>query len=115
MFLAMSAETLLTADFGAGAPILAAPSWAPSQEYWLKFLSSSVPTSVTNPIFRADAAADPAGVPPPPHAATMMARPLNSVRPSERLCMCPPPGSRAVRPVIRQVRDGLEERSLRGA
>jgi hypothetical protein len=37
MFLAMSAETWLWADFGAGAPILVAASCTPSHEYWLKF------------------------------------------------------------------------------
>src|SRR4051812_22282116 len=44
------------------------------------------------------AAADGLGLAPPPHAATMMARPPNSDRPSERLCMCPPPASRSARP-----------------
>src|SRR5215468_3889890 len=54
MFLAMSADTALWADFGAGAPTLLAPSCVPSHENWLKFLSLSVPTSVTRPIFRAE-------------------------------------------------------------
>src|SRR2546423_901477 len=62
-----------------------------------------------------EAAVDGLAVAPPPHAATMMARPPNSDRPSERLCMCPPPASRSVRPRVRVVRHGLEERSLRGA
>src|SRR5712671_3397694 len=43
-------------------------------------------------------AADGAGVAAVPHAATMMARLPNSDRPSERLCMCPPPASSAIRP-----------------
>src|SRR3954449_7115942 len=92
--------------------------------------------SVTTPIFRSDVAACEAGadgvvdasvdgaavegagaceaaggvgVAAVPHAATMMARLPNSDRPSERLCMCPPPASSAVRPVAdRGVRDGLE-------
>src|SRR6476619_2351517 len=37
---------------GCAAPIAAAPRRAPSQLYWLKLRSSSVPTSVTTPIFR---------------------------------------------------------------
>src|SRR5689334_15929619 len=41
--------------------------------------------------------ADGLGVVPPEQAATRMASPPNRLRP-ERLCMCPPPGSRAVRP-----------------
>src|SRR5882762_10316075 len=75
--------------------------------------------SVTTPIFRFDVAGaeadvagaeadtagvdaagvdaagdDGLGVAPPPQAATMMATAPNSVRPSERLCMCPPQASR---------------------
>ena len=38
---------------GPARPTLVAPSWAPSHEYWLKFLSLSVPTSVTRPILSA--------------------------------------------------------------
>jgi hypothetical protein len=34
--------------------------------------------------------ADGLGVAPPPHAATRMARPANTVRPRERCRMCPP-------------------------
>src|SRR5262245_47237943 len=81
--------------------------------------------SVTTPIFRFDVAgadagadagaeastdagadagaagvvADGVGVAPPEQAATRMASPPNRLRP-ERLCMCPPPGSRAVRPML---------------
>src|SRR5438045_7299679 len=44
------------------------------------------------------AAVDGVGVAPLVQAPTMMARPPNSDRPSERLCMCPPPGSRSARP-----------------
>src|SRR3954452_8345374 len=40
--------------------MLCAPSLAPSYEYWLKFLSSTVPTSVTTPIFQAPACGEPA-------------------------------------------------------
>src|SRR5574337_546857 len=43
-----------TTTFGASAPMSCAPFWAPSKEYWLKFLSSTVPTSVTTPILRAE-------------------------------------------------------------
>src|SRR4029079_1975873 len=111
-----------TIEVGSRAPMPAAPAWAPLNEYSLKFLSFRVPMSVTTPIFRADVPAadgdappdgDSAGaeaevvgcdgvvadcagvgVAPPPQAATMMATAPNSVRPSERLCMCPPPASR---------------------
>src|SRR5688500_1568260 len=54
MFLAMSADDWLTAAFGAGAPMRVAPSCAPAHEYSLKFLSLSVPTSVTSPILSAE-------------------------------------------------------------
>ena len=104
-----------TIEVGAAAPMAAAPSWAPLNEYSLKFLSLSVPMSVTTPILRSEwapeAAADGSveaalaagadaggaaeaadGLVPPPvlQAATRMASPLNSVRPMERLRMCPP-------------------------
>src|SRR6476661_4161585 len=96
-------------------PMASAPAFAPSFEAWLNDLSSSWPTSVTTPILRAaadddgaseaavDAGADAAvdggaaeGDVPPPllQAAKRMAKLLNSVRPMERLCMCPPPTSR---------------------
>src|SRR6267143_3624095 len=39
-----------TTDCGAAALRAAAPSWAPLNEYSLKFLSFSVPMSVTTPI-----------------------------------------------------------------
>src|SRR4051812_46683655 len=39
-----------TTDCGAVALIAVAPSWAPLNEYSLKFLSLSVPMSVTTPI-----------------------------------------------------------------
>src|SRR5215212_2040467 len=73
--------------------------------------------SVDGDVAGVDAVADCDGLGdvPPPQAATTMARPPNRVRPSERLCMCPPPGSRAVRPIPTMVRDGLEECSPRGA
>src|SRR6478672_10506375 len=91
-------------------PMASAPAFAPSFEAWLNDLSSSWPTSVTTPILRAaadddgaceaavDAGADAAAdgdVPPPLlQAAKRMAKLLNSVRPRERLYMCPPPTSR---------------------
>jgi len=40
--------------------MLCAPSFAPSYEYWLKFLSSMVPTSVTTPTFQTPAWGEPA-------------------------------------------------------
>src|SRR4051794_26922792 len=40
--------------------MLCAPSFAPSYEYWLKFLSSTVPTSVTTPTFQTPACGEPA-------------------------------------------------------
>src|SRR5215831_6064344 len=46
-----------TIDCGSAAPIAAAPSCAPLNEYSLKFLSFRVPMSVTTPIFRLDDAA----------------------------------------------------------
>src|SRR5689334_1813605 len=48
-----------TTTSGLAAPMSAAPFCAPSYENWLKFLSSTVPTSVTTPIFSDD---DGAGV-----------------------------------------------------
>src|SRR5688500_1332638 len=126
-------------------PIASAAASAPSFDDWLNDLSSSCPTSVTTPTLSAsnDAAGDSLaagepgasdssagldgaaaeaeglGEPPPPQAATRMARPLNSVRPRERLRMCPPPTSRtrSRRPALLHVRSGrgLEERSPHGA
>src|SRR5689334_9568642 len=58
MLVAISAEVVLTALWGSAAPIRAAPSSVPSQEYWLKLRSLRVPTSVTKPTFRSD---EPAG------------------------------------------------------
>src|SRR3990170_5198011 len=43
---------VVTTGFGSGAPIEAAPAFAPSQLYWLKLRSSRVPTSVTTPTNR---------------------------------------------------------------
>src|SRR4051812_27035703 len=49
MSAAYSDASFGTTYAGSGAPMLCAPSFAPSYEYWLKFLSSIVPTSVTTP------------------------------------------------------------------
>jgi len=49
MSAAYSEASFGTVTWGAGAPMSAAPFVAPSNEYWLKFLSSTVPTSVTTP------------------------------------------------------------------
>src|SRR3954471_17724389 len=49
---AYSVLSLGTTTSGSAAPMSWAPSLAPSNEYWLKFLSSTVPTSVTTPIFQ---------------------------------------------------------------
>src|SRR5262245_57830484 len=59
----MSADAELIAYFGSAAPTAAAPSTAPSNEYWLKLRSSIVPTSVTRPILRSDAGGAPPGLP----------------------------------------------------
>ena len=61
---------------GPGAPILVAPSWVPSQEYWLKFWSLSVPTSVTSPILRFEVAPADAG-------AVVAVLPLQAARASD--------------------------------
>src|SRR5262245_66426571 len=93
-------------------PIASAAALAPSFENWLNDLSSSCPTSVTTPTLSgrieaaADAGASEAGAEagaseaagacdsgaaalgdevPLLHAETRMARPLNSVRPRERV------------------------------
>src|SRR3954451_11406906 len=52
MSCAYSAWSLGTMETGSAAPTAWAPSWAPLNEYSLKFLSFSVPMSVTTPIFR---------------------------------------------------------------
>src|SRR5918993_3171 len=100
----------------------AAPCCAPTNVYSLKFLSLTVPTSVTTPILRSDwvaaeadaeadapaepeaaadgavdAAVDAAGdalAPPLLQAATKMDSPANRASPVLRMRMCPPPGSR---------------------
>src|SRR5215210_1372274 len=55
-----------------------------------------------------DVTADGLGDAAVPHAATMMATLPSSDRPSERLCMCPPPASSPSGRGIRKVRGGLE-------
>src|SRR6185503_12910617 len=56
-----------TIDCGSAAPMALAPSWAPLNEYSLKFLSLRVPMSVTTPILRSAAAGDAAGALPAGH------------------------------------------------
>src|SRR5215210_6717024 len=91
MFLPMSADTALVAAL-AVPPIFEAPSWAPSHEYWLKFLSSRDPTSVTRPIFGPPAAAlePPLEPAPEPHAAATRDSPVRRTSPIERVRMFPP-------------------------
>src|SRR5258705_4692744 len=100
----------------------AAPCWAPTKVNSLKFLSLTVPTSVTTPILRsdltaadagADAGADPSAeaavvgaadvagdelAPPLLQAATKMDSPANRASPVLRMRMCPPPGPEPKRP-----------------
>src|SRR5215212_4410440 len=109
-------------------PDCSAAALAPSFELWLNDLSSSCPTSVTTPTLigvraapdgdtppegsaepAVDGAVDGAAtdadglcVAPGPQAATTMARAPNSVRPRERLRMCPPPTSRSLRRPLRR-------------
>src|SRR3970282_85204 len=52
MLAAYSDSSWVTTAVGSAAPMVAAPCSAPSQLYWLKFRSSSVPTSVTTPMTR---------------------------------------------------------------
>src|SRR5262245_10565611 len=59
----MSADAELITYWGSAAPMASAPSWAPSNEYWLKPRSSIVPTSVTSPILRSELGAAPPGLP----------------------------------------------------
>src|SRR5688500_18408421 len=47
-----------TATLTSPAPTAVAPFCAPTNEYSLKFLSSTVPTSVTTPTFQADGSPD---------------------------------------------------------
>src|SRR2546426_11171749 len=104
-----------TIEVGAAAPIAAAPSCAPLNEYSLKFLSLSVPMSVTTPILRSEwapeAAADgsveaalAAGAaagggartaagrraPPPAHGAARVGRPAHSRAPMGTLGLVAP-------------------------
>src|SRR5258708_33681862 len=100
----------------------AAPCWARTKVTSLKFLSFTVPTSVTTPILRsdfvaadagADAGADPSAeaavvgaadvagdelAPPLLQAATKMDSPANRASPVLRMRMCPPPGPEPKRP-----------------
>src|SRR5438093_939482 len=106
MFLAMSADTALVAALGVP-PTLEAPSWAPSHEYWLKFLSSRLPTSVTSPIFGPAAPVDG----PVLQAEIMRVSPANRARPSERVRMLPPSRASMTRaPVGRTVRGSRRAR-----
>src|SRR5580765_2228958 len=57
MSLAYSDWSFGTTAGGFAAPMSLAPCWAPLYEYSLKFLSLSVPMSVTTPILRFDPAA----------------------------------------------------------
>src|SRR5450759_3536735 len=93
MSVAYSVDAFGTTTLGAAAPMSVAPATAPSYENWLKFLSSTVPTSVTTPIFRVevatDAAADVAGegVLPPLQALATRARTAINESPIERVRM----------------------------
>src|SRR5205809_3578814 len=114
-----------TTDCGAAALIAVAPSWAPLNEYSLKFLSFRVPMSVTTPIFalvqsvggvwaapalapaHGSGATLAAGLPPVlVHAESSRAAPATRVSPNDRICTLPPPTStpRAFEP--RAGRDG---------
>src|SRR5918912_2071848 len=104
-----------TTDCGAAALIAVAPSWAPLNEYSLKFLSFSVPMSVTPPIFAllqsvgavwaapalapahgsgatlaAGLAAPPPPPPPPVQPDRRRAAPATRVSPNDGLCTDPP-------------------------
>ncbi len=127
MSLAYSDESFGTIAGGELAPMAEAPASAPSNENWLKFLSSSVPTSVTTPTFHVplaapdeDGAADPeaagdsaddgaaadgatvgaagVGVAAVEQADNTSAITLNRAIPIERVRMLPPPTRR--QPVV---------------
>src|SRR2546423_1105006 len=102
-----------TTDCGAAALMAAAPSWAPLNEYSLKFLSLRVPMSVTTPtlallqsvggVWAAPALAPAQGsgatlaaglvepLPPPVQADSRRAAPATRVSPVDRTCTLPPP------------------------
>src|SRR6476660_6625607 len=82
-------------------------SWTANHAASLNDLSSSVPTSVTKPIFRPLPLG--AWLPPPPvQAAVPSARATSRVRPRKRVRMLPPPVSTtaAHRPKIGDIRVG---------
>ena len=112
------------------APMEAAPCCAPSQLYSLKFLSSSVPTSVTRPIFSVAGAGASTG-----SGVAAVASPTSRHRPLPTSMALPPPcrppgparlppGTRHPRAVaasalvlltIPRERDGLLRPAMRGA
>src|SRR5256885_11060882 len=99
-----------TAGCGAAAVMAVAASWAPLDEYSLKFLSLSVPMAVTIPIFalvqsvggvcaapalapaHGSGATLAAGLPPVlVHADSTRAAPATRVSPNDRICTFTPP------------------------
>src|ERR671930_381661 len=118
-------------------PMSAAPACAPLYEYSLKFLSLTVPTSVTTPTLSAfsdpagepDASAEPEaaavgvvvagavvsdGVAPLEHAPATIASPASRLSFRERMVMLPPPAFRLTRP-HRASADGIATAGRRPA